>query len=335
MSPHANSTRRNAGIVVSLAVVTALNGAAAKAATIFSDNFSSSKIDTTPTAPTDTSTVYQLISTKTRSPSPSIASGHLKFGIAATTSGVIEAQARFPAVTLATASDSLDFTVTFTDTSGILTQSGLLGFGLYNSGGVDAISGGLNATATSSTSAHTTDGTVGWQGYVSQYANTGGTSRIMDREIQNVGTITDNAQDILTSGSPSSSYSFPSAVTIGSSAGTSALALTAATTYTEDMLLTLNGDSTLTITSNLYAGTSATGTALATITGITAAAPLTTTFDAMGIGWRATANTTATTIDVNSITINANVASVTTPEPASLGLLAVGGLALLARRRKA
>ena len=307
----------------------------ASAAVVFQDNFSTSTLNsTTPSALTGTSTSYQLTSAKTWVPTPSVASGDLKFGIAATTGGVVEAQARFTntPITLASAGDSVELTLTFTDTSGILTQAMGLGFGLYNSGGVAPLAGGLNATATSSTSAHTTDGVANWQGYVAQLSQTA-SGRIMDREAQNVGTVTDNAQDLATLGSSSQSYSFPAAATIGSTQASGMITLVAGNQYTEDMLISRNADGSLTIGSNLFAGVGTAGTNLSSMTSNTSTTPLTTTFDGLAWGWRASANASATTMDTNSITVTANIGT-PVPEPASLGVLILAAAALFMPRRQ-
>src|SRR5262245_25966352 len=109
----------------------------AGASTVFSDNFSTSTLNSaSPSAPTATSTSYELMSSKSWSPSPTIGASDLKFGIASTSSGHIEAQALFsPApLVLTNTNDFVELTVTFTDTAGILVSgnatSSSLGFGL-------------------------------------------------------------------------------------------------------------------------------------------------------------------------------------------------------------
>src|SRR5262249_14368961 len=104
---------------------------------VFNDTFSSSTLNSvSPASPGGTSTSYELISSKPWSSALSIAARDLRFGIAATGSGSIQAQAQFSSspVTLAAVGDTLFVTVTFTNTSGLLTQAGTFGLGLYRSG---------------------------------------------------------------------------------------------------------------------------------------------------------------------------------------------------------
>ena len=66
----------------------------------FADTFSNgSTLNTTaPGMPTATATDYEVISGKPWNPLPSIAPGHLRFGITNTIAGTLEIQARFPMV---------------------------------------------------------------------------------------------------------------------------------------------------------------------------------------------------------------------------------------------
>ena len=166
--------------------IAALAIAKSNAATILSDNFSTSTLNSlSPAAPTATSAAYHLFSSKSWNPTPTLTANDLKFGIAATTSGHIEAQALFTTVplTLTTVGDYIELTVTFTNTTGLLTQLGGVGFGLYNSGGVAPIAGGMNSTATTTTTG-LTGGAQGWQGFVSRIFYSGGTHHIATRPAQ-------------------------------------------------------------------------------------------------------------------------------------------------------
>jgi polygalacturonase/fibronectin type 3 domain-containing protein len=275
---------------------------------VFNDTFAASTINSnSPAAPAQTSTSYELTSSKSWNPSPTIAAGHLKFGIAATTSGVIEAQALFTnsPVALINIGDSMSLVVTFTNTSGLLTESSAMGFGLYNSGQNYPVPGGLNSTATTSSTANAIGNAQTWVGYVGQLSFTGGNSQIMTRPMQTIGTVSNNDQDVVSSGSPSSSYIYPAGSTVGTASSAPSLTLVTGSPYTEVLTVTLTAANTLAITNTLYGGTSASGTPLSQFGGIASGSTyLTNSFDALSIGWRATANTSATTIDINQIAVN-------------------------------
>ncbi|HLX72906.1 MAG TPA: glycosyl hydrolase family 28 protein [Verrucomicrobiae bacterium] len=282
---------------------------------VLNDVFSSSTLNSaSPAPPGAVSTSYELVSSKSWSPAPGIGAGDLRFGIAATTSGEIQAQALFanPPITLASVGESVSLVVTFTNTSGLLTQSGTLGFGLYNSGGNFPVTGGLNGTATTNSTSNAANNAQMWAGYVSQIAFTGGSSRIMTRPAQTTGTLANNDQDLVTSSSGSSSYNNPPGATVGASVG--AVALTTGNVYTELVTITLTGVNTLAITNSLYSGTDTNGTLMSQFGGVASGATyLTNAFDALAIGWRATASTSPTTIDVNNIAINTTQIGAYTP----------------------
>jgi polygalacturonase len=273
---------------------------------VFDDAFSSSTLNSaSPAPPGATSTSYELISSKSWNPTPSIAAGDLQFGISATTSGSIQAQALFASspITLGSVGETASLIVTFTNTSGLLTQAGTLAFGLYNSGGNYPVAGGLNGTATTNSTSNASGGTQLWVGYVSQIAFTGGGSRIMTRPAQTTGTLANNDQDVVTSGSGSSSYNNPSGTTVGTTSGS--VALTAGNTYTEALTITLTASNTLAITNFLYSGADTNGTLMLQFGSVASGANyLTNAFDALAFGWRATTNTSATTIDVNNVAVN-------------------------------
>ena len=302
----------------------------ASATVILSDNFSTSTIPTGayPT-PTATSTGYAIAAAKAQSPAPSIATGHLQFGIAATTGGIEEAQALFTStpITLSNIGDYVQMTFTFTNT-GILastaTTTGQLSCGMYISGGnapkTDLQASGLSSTLT----ADATGGAAGWQGYVSQVFQTGGSSpRVVTRPAQ---TGPDNTnQDLVTSGASSSqSYHNPAGTSLGTTGTDQTLAT--GTQYTEDYKITLTAAGTYQITSALYQGADTSGTLLSSQSdNATGANFYSGGFDGMAFGWRSTASV-ATLMDVNSLTVQTNVAAV--PEPASLLLFGLGAAAL-------
>jgi polygalacturonase len=295
-------------------------------AAIFNDSFTASSLNSaSPSAPTTTGTSYQLISSKAWNPTPSIAAGHLKFGIAATGSGLIEVQALFTSspVTLATIGDTLSLAVTFTNTSGLFTQTNYMGFGLYNSGQNSPVAGGLNGTATSGTV--NTNNAIGnaqtWVGYVGQLNFTNASSQILTRVAQN-GTANNN-QEMLTTGS-SASYANPGGTVVGTASSAASVALPANRLYTAVFTITLTETNTLTITNSLYAGLDNNGTLLSQFGAVASgSAYLTNRFDALAIGWRAAIASAPTLIDIGNISVSAGVStSQVLPPPAPANLLA-------------
>src|SRR5882762_4519880 len=172
---------KNSLVVILVALFVALQTSQA-ATTFFTDDFAhGSTLNQPQVAPTLNSASYEVMSSKNWSPAPSLTSGDLKFGIAATTSGSIEIQAIFTnsPIALVVEGDYVEMTITFTNTAGLLTGAGALGFGLYSSGQAFPVSGGLNATAVMAQTANATGGAQNWAGYVGQLAFSGSNSRIM------------------------------------------------------------------------------------------------------------------------------------------------------------
>jgi len=269
---------------------------------IFADTFATSTVNSsTPTAPTANSASYEIFSGKSWNPPPSAGPGHLIFGIGSTSSGVVEAQALFgsPPAALYNPGDFVRLSLTFTDIAGILSQTGVWSFGLYNSGGSAPIGGGLNGSLNATSSNAVTGGAQNWQGYVAQIAFTGGNSGFYDRKAQS-GTVNNN-QDLV-SISTSSSYQNPAASAIGTLSTAPSVALTVGGQYTEVLTFTLTASNTLQLASQLYTGPDSSGTLLSTMTADTGATPVANLFDGLAFGWRATGNT-ASTMDVNSIMV--------------------------------
>ncbi|TAL00211.1 MAG: hypothetical protein EPO07_10035 [Verrucomicrobia bacterium] len=301
-------------LLLTSALLTLASEFSSQATVFFSDTFGSSTLNSlTPAAPTSTSTAYQLSSSKTWVPTPSIASGHLTFGINQTSSGVIEAQALFAAtpVALVQAGDYIELSVTFTNASGILSQGGPVGFGLYNANSVQPIAGGLNATATTSASDKATGGAQNWKGYVMQINFTGANSGFFDRQPQ-TGTFNNN-QELLTSGSSSASYRNPSAAAVGPTTSSPSVTLTVSNQYTEILRYTLTSSNALLLESYLYTGPNNTGTLLSSNVTTTSVTPLTSAFDAFAVGWRSTGNATNSLMDINAISVTGQSTAVTTP----------------------
>ena len=298
----------------------ATNGAA------FSDAFAASTVNSSsPSAPTPSGTGYQIISSKSWNPLPQISPGHFQFGIGTTASGIIEAQALFTTnpVALASIGDSISLVVIFTNTSGLLTESGSIGFGLYNSGQNFPVPGGLDSTLLSTVTTDALGNAQTWAGYVGQISFTGMNSQIITRPPQ-TGTANNN-QDTVSTGSSSS---YVGATTVGSASATPSLTLTTGSPYTEVFTVTLAGTNSLAITNSFYAGTSTNGTLLSQFGGVASGSTyLTNTFDSLAIGWRAQASTFASTIDINQITVNAVPASqqsIPSLSPAPLTMQALG-----------
>ena len=284
--------------------------------TVFNDTFAagSTLSSLSPAAPTPTTTAYQILSSKSWSPTPTLGSGHLKFGIGITTSGLIEAQALFTnsPVALTNVGDTIALTVTFTNTFGLLTQAGALGFGLYHSGQNQPVPGGLNGTVTGTAFNATNANAKTWIGYVGQLAFTGANSQILTRLSQN--NTNNSNQELLTTGS-GSSYSLPSATTVGSASAAPSITLTAGSAYTEQFTITLTAANTLAITNRFYAGIDTNGTLLSQFGAVASGGNFVTSkFDAFALGWRVTATNTVTAIDINQITVNTirtNAAAIT------------------------
>ncbi len=289
-----------------LASVFPLTSKAATPAMYFNDTFTAGSTvnSATPAAPTLNSTAYSIVSAKSWNPTPSLTANDLRFGIASSTSGSIEVQALFTnsPVALVAAGDYVQMIVTFTNNTGLLTANMQMGFGLYNSGQVMPVAGGMNGTMVNSATDHAVGGVQNWVGYVGQVYYTGSNHRIMTRAAQ---TGTDNRnQDLVTSGSGSQSYGNPGATTVGSTTA-STLTMTAGSVYTVAFTILWNDATSLLITNTVYAGPDTNGTVLAQYGGVaTNTTYLTAGFDGLAIGWRTQAATTGgTIIDISSITV--------------------------------
>lgn len=312
-----------------------------RAGVVLNDTFGSSSIYTGEPYPTPTSssTAYAIASTKTGV--SSIAAGDLQVKLGGnTTSGVWEAQALFSStpITLSSAGDYIEQTITFTATN-VAAGDGnsYLYLGLFNSHGNAPASGlasaGLNGTSGSS---YATGNAQLWEGYDGRLAGNSGTNENYYRPQQTGSGTTSANQDLFGNGAGGGLYNNPtSSGTIGTS--TSNLSLINGNVYTADLLLTLNGDGTLQVTSSLYSGSAVDPANLlgsssgADATG--AGTGPTLSFDALGFGLRNHGTSLNPQMDASSLTISSNTVSAV-PEPASLGLLAVGGAALLARRKR-
>ena len=171
---------------------------------------------------------------------------------------------------------------------------------------------GLNSTATTNNSDAATGWAQNWQGYVGQISYVGGNSQILNRAAQ-TGAFNNN-QELVTSGSQSSSYRNPPATSIGSKS-VSSLMLNAGSMYTEVFQITLVGANTLTITNTLYSGPSVYGTLISQF-GSEAFGTnfLVNSFDGFAIGWREESNQ-PTVIDISSIQISDQISNIPSSAP--------------------
>jgi polygalacturonase len=269
---------------------------------LFADIFAGSTLNSSsPVLPAATATSYELISAKGWNPAPALGNGHLIFGIGSTGSGSIELQALFASspVKLASVGDTLALTVTFTNSAGLLTGSGALGFGLYRSGGNFPVPGGMNGNETGVASPNATGNAQTWLGYFGQLAFTGASSQILTRPPQ-TGANNNNQDLITTGGSPS--FNSPAGSTVGSASAAPSLTLTAGSPYTEVLSFKLTAANTIAITNSFFAGTDTNGTLLSRFGGVASGATfLTNSFDALAVGWRETGNQ-PTTMDINQFT---------------------------------
>jgi len=319
-----------------------LCGSAHAQSVSFNDTFTNgSTIDNaSPAAPTSNSTNYTIASTKNAT-SSSINSNDLKLSLTATTtSGFEELQALFvtagsTAYSLVNTGDTIEYDVTFKDTSGglLLSSGSQVLMGLYNSGGTAPESGtvlvnaGLNSTAGSGLA---TGGTQLWQGYVGQFNGSGGTSKMFVRPPQNGSGTTSANQELLENGFGGGAFTNPTQAT-NLATGTSSIALTSNSVYTGDLLMTNLGGGSISLTETLYTGAGTAGTILEQVS-VASTTAVDTTFD--GLGFSVSTKTTANPIaDISDISVVYTPASAPMPEPATLGLFGIAGLGLLRRRR--
>jgi hypothetical protein len=287
--------------------------------TVFSDTFGSSTLNQTNAfpggTPTASSTSYTCASAKV-APNFSISSGHLEVYCPSTSSANSEAQAlftKFP-VTLASVGDYIELTYTFTDYTNQMNSVGGNGsgflMGLYNSGGTPPLGGTIlqNGGLGGATTAYV-GGTSNWVGDAAQmiFSQTAGTAwGLFTRPVQTIAQNIDqellyndnNPKGVELSGvTPAAPYPFP-LLAIGSQ-------------YTGQLRITLSAAGTLTISNGLYAGVGTGGTLIYSnvAAAVTGANLLTTNFDGLAFGFRATGGGVAWTNDINSITVIAGLAA--------------------------
>jgi polygalacturonase/pectin methylesterase-like acyl-CoA thioesterase len=277
----------------------------------FKDTFTgASTVNANPSSPlfsTSTAASYQQLSAKSFSPNPpAITPGNLRFGIVATTSGFNSIQALFTKypVTLVATGDYLELKVVFNTEGGIITAqtNSTLFFGLFNAGQIQPVPGGLNGTINTALTGYAQT----WTGYVNRIFYTGGNNAFFTRPAQTAAGL--NNQDLL--------FQYTAAAQVGSNALSAVPAFTANATYTEVFRVTKTGATTLSLSSSLYAGATATGPALYTQTAATTATTtLTNVFDAFSFGWRSTVNPgVVSTMNVKSVTVTTTGTTTIIPE---------------------
>ncbi len=306
------------------AAVIAASGQWAQAASVFSDNLTATASTTNQTSVPSGghATSYDVASAKySASPSPNpsaLGANGLALDLPVSTSAITEAQAIFTTtpINLVNVGDNIELTVTFTTAANTPVAAY---FGLYNSGGVapatDLANGGLSNTLSNDA----TGGAQNYLGYVANVQNNTATkSKIQTRPAQTA--TTNIVQDLVSAGaSGSQSYAGATQMGVASSLPT-AVPMLQGGTFTEDFLITVTAAASgstpiqYALDSNLYSGTTATGTALITIHGTDPNTPTPPTapaafgydgFDAFAFGYREN-NSTLTEIDYSSVTVSSN-----------------------------
>lgn len=307
--------------------------------TVFSTNFSTGERVTT--GGTYDAGDWTLASTKNTT-GIAYGTGAFTFGMAATTSGLVQAQNRFTASpsTISNVGEWIELTVKFTNNNNLLAggTSSLINIGLFDSGGANPALG-LEASGLTATdgSPFASGNAQNWEGYVGRLALTGGTNQLFTRPPQlNDGTVggsTSENQELLFNAVGNGAFDYPGGVQLGTTATSTQAALTAATQYTATLRISVSAASEYTVVYSLLNG--AGDTTLQTISRTTVSGSFINnlSIDGIGIGYRQSGTSLATSISLNSVDVTLS----TVPEPS--GFAAVAGLAGLgfaaSRRRRA
>jgi len=310
----------------SFALLLAAAPLAATADTFFSDNFANGSTinSVTPVSPTANSASYETVSSQPWCPgTPTIAANDLQFGLTNANGGnICEIQAIFATspITLVEPGDYIQLTIVFTNSSGIYcsTAAGALtgvGFGLYNSGQVFPMAGGMNGTeGTGSASG----GVQSWAGYMAFCCNTDSSlhNRIYSRPSNAANANSDN-QDLVTQGSSTKSYSNNGGVSITASL-TPQVPASTNIVYTNVLTITLLGTGRLAITNNLYNSTNL----VTSLGGTNSSAAFTTAaFDGLAMGFYKKSDpvgSPSNLVDVASITVSGSVTVISGPPTITL-----------------
>lgn len=280
--------------------------------TIFTDTFTAgsttNQTSTPGGTPTASFTSYDIASGKDGR-TCTIGANQLRMKLAGnTTAGYIEMQAVFAStpVQLVNVGDSINMTFTFTNVGNLLAggDKSVINVGLYNSGGVTPVPGGLVNGGLANITTFVTGYCQNWQGYVGKINYTTSQSSIYTRPIQ---TSANNAnQDLLFSGAGGGLYASPSGTTVGATQ-TSGVTLTTGGTYTRSFTILLSAASQVTITDNLYQGNDTTGTVLSSMIRTTSGGNTYTNFsnqfDGLAIGIANSGTSLNPQMDISRITI--------------------------------
>lgn len=302
-------------------VVTNAGGAATSAAatltvtpsagaSVFATTFAADTIHAAVPALTASATNWYVFSSKNATLSAvgdnpattGVVDTRLDLTMAITTSGVVEATAFFaeePRI-LATVGDVLRARIVF-----VPTNVKTVGLGFFNSGGVRPYTGLINGQLVGNTATLATGGTQLWRGYrgVASIASTVPT--VEARAVQNG--LSNASQSLII---PGTSSSAPSVVAIGTLAPSPTVAtFVDGQTYTLSAALTRSAPTAFTFAYTVHAGTDTTATALFSASGTTTAAgalpaEVTSSFDAIGLGYRNVGSGSVSHLAVTSLRVD-------------------------------
>jgi pectate lyase/pectin methylesterase-like acyl-CoA thioesterase len=302
------------GVVTSNNATLTVNARTVK--TVFADTFAAgSNVNAaSPSAPTENATSYQILADKGFSPTPSIASTGLRFGISNTSSGNVEAQALFSEapVILSGVGDYIELAATLTNVRGMFSAgNNTLFVGLYDSDQSAPVARGLNGTMTGGIFTHANGYVKDWTGYLSRTIYSGGNHQITTRVAQ---TGNNNQNQSLAS----VAYRNPTGAVVGASQLSTLAAVPEGTVLTTVLRITRTAAGAYTIESKLYQGAGTAGTLLVTQTSIADGANFLTDnsdhlgFDGLAFGARVSG--TGQTIEVNNILITTNASLIPVPQ---------------------
>ena len=281
---------------------------------IFNDTFENgSTLNGTSTpggTPSASSTSYDVASTKTGS--CTIGANLLREKLSsATTAGYVELQAIFTGtpVQLVSVGDSINLTLSFTNSAGTLLAGGagsVIDVGLFNSDGNLPLAGSLNSAGLGSATTYITGNCQAWQGYVAAINYSGAASSVYTRPVQNGASPNNGVQDLLFSNAGTGLYKFPAGTPVGSSL-TSAVTLASGAKYTLSFTVLLSAPQTITLINNLV---DSTGTLISAQTNTTAGGNTYTNaanlYDGFAIGINNKGTSHNPQMDISQITISTN-----------------------------